>query len=420
VQADLYETLGTIYRKLGKFDRADSLLHSALDRRQAANRPDQSAIAGNLLAIGMLRVDQARLPDAERLIRKTLAMEQRYLPDDHLAIARATAALARVLEERGQYEKAVELLTQALRLESPQDAASADVAEILTLLADAHFYLGHYAICDSLNRKILMMRQQLNGPQHPRVAGVFINLGNVKIQTGRYAEAEQDFRRALAIDQAWYGKDHPETARAETYVAQALNWENRYEESRNLLQLALSTTEQAYGKMHPRVALVLSNLGVVALQLGKLDDAEIDFSRMTRIYQAAYGDQHQFTALAENNLASVYLKKKEFARAERVLNDVIRVYDRVLPAGHFNTGVAQIKLGRALVGQKRYTEAEGHTLAGYEILVKQVTPSNDFLQGARADLIRIYESLRQRQKVVRFRAELAANQPNKIDPAGGR
>jgi tetratricopeptide (TPR) repeat protein len=34
-QAELYETLGTIYRRLGKFDLADSLLHAALEGRRS-------------------------------------------------------------------------------------------------------------------------------------------------------------------------------------------------------------------------------------------------------------------------------------------------------------------------------------------------------------------------------------------------
>lgn len=35
VQAELYQTLGTMYRKLGKFDRADGLLQSSLKERES-------------------------------------------------------------------------------------------------------------------------------------------------------------------------------------------------------------------------------------------------------------------------------------------------------------------------------------------------------------------------------------------------
>jgi serine/threonine-protein kinase len=417
VQSELYETLGTVYRQLGRLDRADSLLHFALERRKLANHQDESLMADNLLELGLLRVDQAQLSEAERLIRKALAIDQRHFPSGHPKIVKATAALGRVLEEQGHYDQAIELLNGSLRFQ-PTQSATIDLANSLVLLADAHFYLGHYAASDSLNWQALRMRQQLYGSQHPRVAENFINLGNAQIQLGHYPEAEQHFRQALAINQSWYGETHPDTARAESYLAQALNWEGRYDESRILTQKALTTTEQTYGKEHPRVALMLSNLGSIDLQLRKLDAAEADFNRMTAIYRSAYGEQHQFTALALANLATVYLKEEQYDRAEQVFRDVLQIYNRVLPAGHVNTAIAQIKLGRVLVRQNRYREAEEHTLAGYEILAKQASPSLDYLQGARSDLVKIYEALQQPDKATKFRAELAANQPKSIPVLG--
>jgi serine/threonine-protein kinase len=66
VQAELYQTLGSIYQKLGKLDRADSLLSSALDRRISLFGKDSSETADSLVALGLLRIDQERLPEALR------------------------------------------------------------------------------------------------------------------------------------------------------------------------------------------------------------------------------------------------------------------------------------------------------------------------------------------------------------------
>src|SRR5439155_329376 len=43
VQAELYETLGSIYQKLGKLHRADSLLRAALDQRRSLFRSEERA-----------------------------------------------------------------------------------------------------------------------------------------------------------------------------------------------------------------------------------------------------------------------------------------------------------------------------------------------------------------------------------------
>ena len=53
VQADLYQTLGSIYQKLGKLDRADSLLNSALERRISLFGKDSVETADSLVALGL-------------------------------------------------------------------------------------------------------------------------------------------------------------------------------------------------------------------------------------------------------------------------------------------------------------------------------------------------------------------------------
>ena len=76
VQAELYETLGGIYQKLGKLEQADALMESALAKREALYGPDSTETAKGLLALGSLRDAEARYGDAERLIRQALDRDQ--------------------------------------------------------------------------------------------------------------------------------------------------------------------------------------------------------------------------------------------------------------------------------------------------------------------------------------------------------
>src|SRR5438034_1000703 len=112
VQAELYETLGSIYQKLGKLDRADSLLRRALDRRRTLFGSDHPEVAQSLVALGRLRVDQAEYQEAERLIREGLAMSKRDRRPGHPAIANATLALGQVLEESGKYDEGIKVRSE--------------------------------------------------------------------------------------------------------------------------------------------------------------------------------------------------------------------------------------------------------------------------------------------------------------------
>ena len=134
---------------------------------------------------------------------------------------------------------------------------------------------------------------------------------------------------------------------------------------------------------------------------------------MLDIYKAAYGEHHYLYALALSNLASVYLAQKDYARAEPMFREVIERYGETLSPEHQFRAIAQIKLGRALTGEKRYGEAESQTLAGYNILLKQSSPTVSWLQSARKDLVDIYEALNEPEKAARFRTELAAKNAGK-------
>jgi eukaryotic-like serine/threonine-protein kinase len=405
VQAELYGTLGSIYEKLGKLDRADSLLQQALDQRKALFGPDSAEVAESLVAMAQLRDDQARLDEAERTAREGLEMTKRHLPPNHPAVAKATYGLGKILEDRGQYDKAIQVLNEAVQLQSASGTVTPDLAASLAELANSQFYAGHYDISDSLNRRVLEMHRKLYGDRHPLVADTLINLGEIQVQSERYAQAEQYDRQALTITEAWYGPEHPETASAMTILGRVLVYEKHYDEADGFLKQALAIQERVYGPVHPRVASALNDLGKVAMNRGKLDEAKADFSRMAEIYRTVYHDHHYLIAVALSNLGSVYMEEKQYAKAEQLFRDVVQRFTDTLSPGHVNTGIAHAKLGNALLMLHRYAEAEVETRTGCEILVKQTNAN--WLARARQDLVEEYTALNQPEKAAKIRAEIA-------------
>ncbi len=408
VQAELYETLGTLYQKLGKLDQANTLLNSSLQERKSLYGPDAVPVAESLVALGLLRADQAQLPEAEKMVREGLAMSKRHLPPNHPTVAKATAALGLVLEDRGSYDEAIKTLEEAIRLESVKGNATPEVAASLYELASTHFYAGHYDTSEALNERVLPMYRQIYGERHPRVADVLINLGAIKFDLGHYSEAEKYDRQALDIVQSWYGKDNPETAADLTILARALVREERYDEAMDLLQQSLAIKERVFGNVHPTVASTLNELGSAALKQHKNDVAEQYFLRMVEIYRQVYGEHHYLYAVALSNVGSVYTSREDWPRAEKIYRQAIPIFTESQSATHINTGIARIKLGRTLLRQNRYAEAETETRAGYDILVKQMDLKVTWLVSARKDLAEEYDALKQPEQAAKFRAEAAA------------
>jgi serine/threonine-protein kinase len=408
IQAELYENLGDIYQKLGKYDQGDSLLRSSLEQRKSIFGADSPEVAESLTALGLLRSEQAHLDEAEKFVTQGLEMDRRHLPPNHPAVAKALQAYGKVLAQRGSYDKAIPALTEAVRIESSPGVAPTDLAASILALAEAQYLAGHYDAATSLYRRVLEMHRKLYGDQHPLVAADIGNLAAIQQDLGYYAEAERLNRQALEITKAYYGADSPKTATYLTSLGRALNFENKFDDAEATLQQALAIQEHAYGPMHPLVAESLNELGNVASMRDHLDEAAARFQRVLEIYRKIYGDHHYVVGIALSNLGSIYYDKKDYPHAERYFRDAIKVETETLGADNVNTGIARVKLGRALLHENRYEDGEVESLAGYENLIKQTSPSTSFIRGARKDLVKDYEAMNEPEKAARFKAELEA------------
>lgn len=408
-QAELYETLGSFYESLGKFDQAQTMYQSALDERKVTFGLQSPEVAESLVGLGGLRDNEAQYDEAEKLYRQALAIAKQTLPARHPFVAKAMYSLGTVLVNRGQYDQAIPILDEAVRLQSQDEASTADLIVSLGELANARFYHGDYAISDSLNKRALAMDRKIYGNHHPNVAEDLINLGAIQFQLGHYPEDERYQREALSILQSFYGKDNQEVSSVMTALARALIPQGRIDEAADLLRQSLAIQERVYGLVHPRVAATVGELGKVAQRQGKLDDAEADFRRMADIYRKVYDGKHYYIGTALSNLAGVYMDRKQYKDSERFAREALHMYQLTLKPGHQLIGIASARLGRALLRQQRYAEAEAQSHSGYEILTAQPDAPADWLQNARADLAEEYEGLHNPEQAGKFRAELSGS-----------
>jgi serine/threonine-protein kinase len=408
VQAELFETLGSLYRSLGKLGPADSLLRTALARRRALYGPSHPSVASSLVALGELRIAQAEYDSAEALMRNALDIARRTLSPSDPIVGKATTALGQALYDKGAYDKAVPVLEEAIRLQTRGDTASPGLATAITDLANTYFYLGKFALSDTLNQRALAIDKHLYGPRHAYVADVLINLGAIRFEWAKYPEAERYYREALDINRAWYGPDHPETASSLTALGRCLASEQKLVEAATVLRQALEVSERVYGPVHPRVASALNEYSRVKQSEGKLDEAEAGFTRMADIYKTIYHDKHYVISIALSNIAGVLQERKQYAQAEALFREAIRRYDGLLAPDHQLVGIARARLGRVLRLERRWADALAESEAGYAILMKQSTPSAYWVQRARMDLAIELDSLGRPADALRVRADSVA------------
>src|SRR5262245_20027812 len=407
IQGELYQTVGAMFRLLGRTAESDSMLSAALRVRESNLGREHPDVARSLVALGELRVDQVRRDEAERLVREGYEISRRRASEDPEAFALATASLGNVLVAREDYEKAIPVMREAVRLDSVAGLPERERSKTLTALADAYYYAGQLGAADSIWRLTLAMDRRLNGDRHPSVASDLVNLGVFERDTGHPAEAEPHFREAYEIYRSWWGEDHLETAAALSSLGGTLVDQNRLDEARPVLDRALAIRERVLGPNHPKVGNTLDEVAYLAESQGRWDDAEAVYRRQIAIYRGAFHDHHSWIGVAWANFGTMEYHRKRFAEAERCLREALKSYTTTLPADHLNVAIAHFKLGRILLKMNRSADAEHESRMAYDILTKQAEPPENWLTPVRADLVAEYQALGRLAEAAKFRGSAA-------------
>jgi serine/threonine-protein kinase len=402
VQAELRETLGELQRQLGALASSDSLLTDALATRLRQHGPGAPEVARSLLAIGRLRIDQARYAEADSVIRAGLGIARRNHAADHPVVLAGLTALGRVAEEQGRFDEAI-AAHDTVRQRLAVDSTSLEYANALVALANTHFYAGNLDESDSLNTAALVILRARRGDRHPLVADVLINLGASQFERGDYAAAEVRNREALSRVRAWYGDAHPVTASALTLLGRSLVFQERRTAADSALREALVILEAVHGPVHPRVASALNELGILALGEDRLDDAEGYFRGNLAIYDSLYTGPHWLIGVAKSNIASVLMARQRYRDAEPLYRDALAQFEATQGADHLNSAIAHVKLGRCLLRQQRYGEAAVASRTGFDLLMARDAAPEGFIKAARTDLAAAYEQLGDTEQAVRFK-----------------
>jgi tetratricopeptide (TPR) repeat protein len=293
----------------------------------AARLADPTTSLMNQLALYQMALGQ--YPDAERLLRRALAIDRRAYGDDHPTVAIRLTNLARLLQDTNRLADAEPLVRQALDI--GRRAYGDDHPEVVNCLSNLAQLLqatNRLADAEPLMRQVLDIAQRAYGEDHPKVATALNNLALLLRATNRLADAEPLIRQALDIDRRAYRDDHPTVAIRLTNLAQLLKATNRLADAEPLMLQALDIGRKAYGEDHPRVAIDLNNLAQLFHDTNRLADAEPLMSQALDIDRRAYGDDHPIVARDLNNLARLLQATNRLADAEPLMRQAVGIWRR--------------------------------------------------------------------------------------------
>src|SRR6056297_343240 len=116
-QANLMETMGSVYTSLGLYDQAASLLDSALQKRLELYGERHLEVAASQDRLGEVMKLRAEFEQAESVFRAALSTRRQLLGEGHPDTARSIYELADLLGRKGDFSEAEGLFREALSLQ---------------------------------------------------------------------------------------------------------------------------------------------------------------------------------------------------------------------------------------------------------------------------------------------------------------
>ena len=380
VRAALEHTLGSIYLRLGLYEKADHFLQAALDTRRNLHGEWDPEVASSLLQLARLRLAQGEFEASAELGARALAIHRGGTEPDELAVAEDRVLLAEVRSASGDYQTAVSQLRDVLvvqrRLLGDTDLA---VSDTLGALSRTLSLAGDFAGAESTAREAMGIDSRLLKPEHPHFGQAVNLLAGALFKQGKFDEAEALFRRRLAHERESLGDDHLQVAELKNNLANLLLSRQKFDEAESLARQALEVTRHRLGERHPDVITVINNLALIATTRGDYGTAEPLARQALQLTREVFGEDNPLTLLRINNLSALLMKKGDYEAAVPLCLEVVARAERLPPGTTLglDLGPAVARLGFVLLQTHRYGEAN-NSLAHSEEVFKRTLPADDW------------------------------------------
>ncbi|NRA29780.1 MAG: toll/interleukin-1 receptor domain-containing protein [Parvularculaceae bacterium] len=289
VQAELFTSLGLIYRQLGlyrqaannfanarlglepgsladirvvleqadlaiqtsDFELAEQVLQSAYDGIFSLGNEESKLKGMAHQSLGQLAREELRLADAIVHFSSARAFYESTDGDLSREIALVTEFLAKAYGLDGNAEQASLEYERALALRRqiyPPGHKKLGIA--LNNIAYHYFQVGDIEAAETAIAEALAIKTRVLETGHPQVAYAQMMYGQILEAQNKLAEAEEQFRASLDGLETAFPDGHYQRGFAGVYLASVLGKQNRTKEALELLDSARDQYDIGYGKVH--------------------------------------------------------------------------------------------------------------------------------------------------------------------------
>lgn len=324
VEAELRGLLGTLYKEIGYYDRAEEMHRAALATRQKLFGKESPEAAKSLNDLGLALMANNKLAEAEQAHREALAIRQHLYGNENPDTATSLNDLSSIYCQETKLAQAEPLARQALAIrEKLFGHEHLQVADSLRNLSIILGDEGRWTESEALAREVLAIRRKLLGPEHPWVASALDDVAWAKGAMGKLDEAETMERQALTMREKLLGADHPDVAKSLYLVGDRMRQRGNLNEAYPVLSAAFSIQRKLLGEDNPASLFTLRSLGSTLEAENRYAEAEQVYREALTVWRKR-GENETEQVLSEvEGLARVLAAQKKFSDAEQLLDETL-------------------------------------------------------------------------------------------------
>jgi serine/threonine protein kinase/tetratricopeptide (TPR) repeat protein len=272
VETEVRHTIGVTYLRLGHYDAAEDMLHSALSVARKAYPSDHPELASPLTSLAVLLHEKGKFDEAESLYREAIEIRQKHFGREDPEYASILSNVGILLQDKGDYEAAEPIFREILDIDRKLlGDDDLNVAIDLNNLGNLLIDMGDYEASEPYLRDAVSILQKHD---HPWVSIAMSNLGELMNRRGEYGAAEPIFHEALSIGLEHLGDKSQDVAKIRSKYGECLLKLRKYEEAETELLVSLPILMDTLGEQNKRTQLTILFLVELYVALDKEDEAD--------------------------------------------------------------------------------------------------------------------------------------------------
>jgi eukaryotic-like serine/threonine-protein kinase len=338
----------------------------AAAERERTRAEEVSTFLVNLFKLSDPQENRGNQVTARELLDSGAKRLRAGLQDQPATKAALLSTVASVYDSLGQYQEAVPILDESLRLQP----SSHDQSRIDTLLelGRARSGAGDLAGAEAPLQEALRLSQSNFGASSQITGRSLWALGQLRYLENRFGEAKDLYNHGLDILQTTSAPSTDVSALLDD-LGQLYRSLQQWALAKQTYERALEIDRRVLGDDHPRVAMRLNNLAVIAANTGDLKLAETLYRDAIRRNEIAYGEWHPETAIGKDNLGLLLQREGRLTEAEPLLRSALETELKLYGPDNYNVGYARVSLAILLHDQGKLPAAESEfrqALASYD------------------------------------------------------